>query len=169
MVLEFGVRLCSFFTFRPVKSGLISSPPLGRCPYSGNVEPWLPSVNQGSRRLPDWTIRPPLWLPFPRPSRSPTYTSTCFCAFGEDLDLQRLPDDSTSFSFSIGAYSYTTASEIDIGRNRKKITACAICVFLFTVWLVVFVSPYLYYTANLGPMLAFIYAGIVGIGLCLVM
>ncbi|GKZ28959.1 hypothetical protein AbraIFM66950_002206 [Aspergillus brasiliensis] len=31
--------------------------------------------------------------------------------------------------------------------------------FFLTVWLMVFVSPYLYYTANLGPMLGFIYAG----------
>jgi hypothetical protein len=70
MVLGFEVRLlCSFFTFRPVKSGPVSSPPLGRCPYSGNVEPWLPSVNQGSRRLPNWTIRPPLRPPLrPRPA-----------------------------------------------------------------------------------------------------
>lgn len=63
------------------------------------------------------------------------------------------------FNFSIGTYSYTIASEMAVGRNRNKITACAICVFFFTVWLMVFVSPYLYYTANLGPMLAFIYAG----------
>jgi hypothetical protein len=98
MVLGFEVRLlCSFFTFRPVKSGPVSSPPLGRCPYSGNVEPWLPSVNQGSRRLPDWTIRPPLRPPPQEHSRSPTYTSTCLYASGEDLDLQRLKDDSASF------------------------------------------------------------------------
>ena len=101
MVLGFEVRLlCSFFTFRPVKSGPVSSPPLGRCPYSGNVEPWLPSVNQGSRRLPNWTIRPPLWLPLRGPSRSPTYTSTCLYAFGGNLDLQRLPDDSEFFSLA---------------------------------------------------------------------
>ncbi|PMD52077.1 uncharacterized protein K444DRAFT_621209 [Hyaloscypha bicolor E] len=30
-------------------------------------------------------------------SRSPTYTSTCLYASGEDLDLQRLKDDSASF------------------------------------------------------------------------
>ncbi|KAI8242821.1 Hexose transporter HXT9 [Colletotrichum sp. SAR 10_99] len=63
------------------------------------------------------------------------------------------------FNFSIGTLSYTIASEMAVGRNRNKITACAIGVFFFTVWLMVFVSPYLYYTANLGPMLGFVYAG----------
>ncbi|KAL1861148.1 hypothetical protein Plec18167_002852 [Paecilomyces lecythidis] len=62
------------------------------------------------------------------------------------------------FNFSIGTLSYTIASEMAVGRNRNKITACAIGVFFFTVWLMVFVSPYLYYTANLGPMLGFVYA-----------
>ncbi|OJJ65799.1 hypothetical protein ASPBRDRAFT_667355 [Aspergillus brasiliensis CBS 101740] len=46
-----------------------------------------------------------------------------------------------------------------VGQNRNKITACSIGVFFLTVWLMVFVSPYLYYTANLGPMLGFVYAG----------
>ncbi|KAF3021120.1 hypothetical protein E8E14_013556 [Neopestalotiopsis sp. 37M] len=63
------------------------------------------------------------------------------------------------FNFSIGTLSYTIASEMAVGRNRTKITACSICLFFFTVWLLVFVSPYLYYTANLGPMLGFVFAG----------
>jgi sugar porter (SP) family MFS transporter len=63
------------------------------------------------------------------------------------------------FNFSIGTLSYTMASEMAVGRNRNKITASAIGVFFFTVWLLVFVSPYLYFSANLGPMLGFIYAG----------
>lgn len=67
------------------------------------------------------------------------------------------------FNFSIGTLSYTIASEMSVGRNRNKITACAIGTFFFTVWMMVFTSPYLYYSANLGPMLGFIYAG----GTCL--
>lgn len=63
------------------------------------------------------------------------------------------------FNFSIGTLSYTIASEMAVGRNRNKITASAIGVFFFTVWLLVFVSPYLYFSANLGPMLGFVYAG----------
>ncbi|KUJ17672.1 uncharacterized protein LY89DRAFT_718317 [Mollisia scopiformis] len=63
------------------------------------------------------------------------------------------------FNFSIGTLSYTIASEMAVGRNRNKITAAAIGVFFFTVWLLVFVSPYLYFSANLGPMLGFIFAG----------
>lgn len=55
------------------------------------------------------------------------------------------------FNFSIGTYSYMIASEMAVGRNRIKITACAICVFFFTVWLMVFVSPYLYTLPILGP------------------
>jgi hypothetical protein len=63
------------------------------------------------------------------------------------------------FNFSIGTLSYTIASEMSVGRNRNKITACAIGTFFFTVWLMVFTSPYLYYTAHLGPKLGFVYAG----------
>ena len=63
------------------------------------------------------------------------------------------------FNFSIGTLSYTIASEMSVGRNRNKITASAIGTFFFTVWLMVFTSPYMYYTANLGPMLGFVYAG----------
>ena len=61
------------------------------------------------------------------------------------------------FNFSIGTLSYTISSEMAVGRNRNKITACAMGVFFFTVWLITFVSPYLYYSAKLGPMLAFIF------------
>jgi hypothetical protein len=63
------------------------------------------------------------------------------------------------FNFSIGTLSYTMASEMAVGRNRNKITAAAIGVFFFTVWFLVFVSPYLYFSANLGPMLGFVFAG----------
>lgn len=55
--------------------------------------------------------------------------------------------------------SYTIASEMAVGRNRNKITACALGTFFFTVWMMVFTSPYLYYTASLGPMVGFVYAG----------
>jgi hypothetical protein len=32
-------------------------------------------------------------------------------------------------------------------------------VFFITVWLMVFTSPYMYYTGNLGPMIGFVYGG----------
>ncbi|PMD12677.1 general substrate transporter [Hyaloscypha hepaticicola] len=63
------------------------------------------------------------------------------------------------FNFSIGTLSYTIASEMAVGRNRNKITAAAIGVFFLTVWLLVFVSPYLYFSANLGPMIGFVFGG----------
>jgi sugar porter (SP) family MFS transporter len=63
------------------------------------------------------------------------------------------------FNFSIGTLSYTIASEMAVGRNRNKITASAIGVFFFTVWFMVFTAPYLYYDANLGPIIGFIYGG----------
>lgn len=68
------------------------------------------------------------------------------------------------FNFSIGTLSYTMASEMAVGRNRNKISAAAIGVFFFTVWLMVFIAPYLYYSANLGPMIGFIYAATATLG-----
>ncbi|KAJ6136746.1 hypothetical protein N7497_012450 [Penicillium chrysogenum] len=63
------------------------------------------------------------------------------------------------YNFSIGTLSYSIASEMSVGRNRNKITACAMGVFFLTVWLMVFTSPYMYYTGNLGPMIGFVYGG----------
>jgi hypothetical protein len=92
------------------------------------------------------------------------------------LGTTRLPDGSFSrgvgigivvlaycnivfYNFSIGTLSYMIASEMSVGRNRNKITACAIGTFFFTVWLMVFTSPYMYYTGHLGPMIGFVYGG----------
>ncbi|KAJ6183569.1 hypothetical protein N7485_002211 [Penicillium canescens] len=63
------------------------------------------------------------------------------------------------YNFSIGTLSYSIASEMSVGRNRNKITSCAMGVFFITVWLMVFTSPYMYYTGNLGPMIGFVYGG----------
>jgi sugar porter (SP) family MFS transporter len=63
------------------------------------------------------------------------------------------------YNFSIGTLSYSIASEMSVGRNRNKITSCAMGVFFLTVWLMVFTSPYMYYTGNLGPMIGFVYGG----------
>lgn len=63
------------------------------------------------------------------------------------------------YNFSIGTLSYSIASEMSVGRNRNKITSCAIGVFFVTVWLMVFTSPYMYYDGNLGPMIGFVYGG----------
>jgi hypothetical protein len=64
-----------------------------------------------------------------------------------------------AFNFGLGPLAFAVASEMSTGRNRNKIMSCAIVTFFFTVWVISFTSPYLYYSANLGPMLGFIYAG----------
>ena len=64
-----------------------------------------------------------------------------------------------AFNFGHGPLAFAIASEMSTGRNRNKIMSCAIVTFFFTVWVISFTSPYLYYSANLGPMLGFIYAG----------
>ncbi|KAL3463672.1 general substrate transporter [Aspergillus heterothallicus] len=63
------------------------------------------------------------------------------------------------YNFSIGTLSYSIASEMSVGRNRNKITSCAMAVFFITVWLMVFTSPYMYYDGDLGPMIGFVYGG----------
>ncbi|CAK7242892.1 MAG: hypothetical protein STHCBS139747_004395 [Sporothrix thermara] len=64
-----------------------------------------------------------------------------------------------AFNFSMGPLAYTVASEAAVGPNRNKIMSCSIVTFFFTVWVIAFTSPYLYYSADLGPMICFIYAG----------
>jgi sugar porter (SP) family MFS transporter len=64
-----------------------------------------------------------------------------------------------AFNFGLGPLAYAVASEMSTGRNRNKIMSCAIVCFFFTVWVISFTSPYIYYSADLGPMLGFIYAG----------
>lgn len=64
-----------------------------------------------------------------------------------------------AFNFGLGPLAFAIASEMSTGRNRNKIMSCAIVSFFFTVWVISFTSPYIYYTAKLGPMLGFVYAG----------
>lgn len=64
-----------------------------------------------------------------------------------------------AFNFGLGPLAYTFASEVAVGPNRHKILSCAIVTFFLATWAVSFTAPYLYYSANLGPMLAFVYAG----------
>ena len=64
-----------------------------------------------------------------------------------------------AFNFGLGPLAYTVAREMAIGRNQNKIMSASIIVFFITTWAVSFTAPYLYYSANLGPMLGFIYAG----------
>ncbi|TVY24779.1 Galactose transporter [Lachnellula hyalina] len=64
-----------------------------------------------------------------------------------------------AFNFGLGPLAFAMASECSAGRNRNKIMSCAIVSFFLTVWVIAFTSPYLYYSANLGPMLGFVYAG----------
>lgn len=64
-----------------------------------------------------------------------------------------------AFNFGHGPLAFTIASETAVGRNRNKILACSIVSFFLTVFVIAFTSPYLYYSARLGPMLGFVYAG----------
>ncbi|KAL1969237.1 hypothetical protein VTN77DRAFT_491 [Rasamsonia byssochlamydoides] len=64
-----------------------------------------------------------------------------------------------AFNFGLGPLAYTVASEVAVGPNRNKIMSCSIITFFLTTWVISFTAPYLYYTANLGPMLGFVYAG----------
>ncbi|KAF5529812.1 sugar transporter [Fusarium mexicanum] len=63
------------------------------------------------------------------------------------------------FNFSLGPLAYTINSEMAVGRNRNKIVSVSISVFFITVFIIAFTAPYLYYSANLGPMMCFVYAG----------
>lgn len=62
-------------------------------------------------------------------------------------------------NFGLGPLAFNNAGEMASGRNRNTIMSCAIVSFFFTVWVISFTSPYIYYDANLGPILAFVYAG----------
>ena len=64
-----------------------------------------------------------------------------------------------AFNFGHGPLAFTIASEMAVGRNRNKIMSSSIVSFFFTVWVIAFTSPYIYYSGGLGPMLGFVYAG----------
>lgn len=64
-----------------------------------------------------------------------------------------------AFNFGHGPLAFTIASEMALGRNRNKIMSSSIVSFFFTVWVIAFTSPYIYYNGGLGPMLTFVYAG----------
>lgn len=64
-----------------------------------------------------------------------------------------------AFNFGLGPLAYTWASEAAVGPNRNKIMSCSIVSFFLATWVISFTAPYLYYDANLGAMLGFVYAG----------
>ncbi|KAE8151357.1 general substrate transporter [Aspergillus avenaceus] len=64
-----------------------------------------------------------------------------------------------AFNFALGPLAFAYASEVAVGPNRNQIMSCSIVTFFLTTWAISFTAPYLYYDANLGAMLAFIYAG----------
>lgn len=64
-----------------------------------------------------------------------------------------------AFNVGLGPLAYTVAREMAVGHNQNKIMSASIVVFFVTTWAVSFTAPYMYYTANLGPMLGFVYAG----------
>lgn len=64
-----------------------------------------------------------------------------------------------AFNIGLGPLAYTVAREMAVGINQNKIMSTSIVIFYFTTWAVSFTAPYLYYTAGLGPMLGFVYAG----------
>lgn len=63
------------------------------------------------------------------------------------------------YNFGLGPVTYGVASEMSTGVNHNKIMSISVLVLYFSAWLISFTAPYLYYTANLGLMLGFIYAG----------
>ncbi|KAL4894861.1 general substrate transporter [Aspergillus ambiguus] len=65
----------------------------------------------------------------------------------------------TAYNFSLGPLTYGIAREMAVGANQNKIMSVSVVVLYVSAWLITFTAPYLYYTANLGPMLGFIYAG----------
>lgn len=64
-----------------------------------------------------------------------------------------------AYNFGWGTLGWVMAAETAVGPNRNKIMSCAIMTFYLTTWLTSFTAPYLYYDANLGVKLAFVYAG----------
>ncbi|KIW77409.1 hypothetical protein Z517_09855 [Fonsecaea pedrosoi CBS 271.37] len=64
-----------------------------------------------------------------------------------------------AFNFGHGPLAFTIATEMAVGPNRNKIMSSSIVSFFFTVWVIAFTSPYIYYNGGLGPMLGFVYAG----------
>ncbi|RDL40118.1 High-affinity glucose transporter ght5 [Venustampulla echinocandica] len=64
-----------------------------------------------------------------------------------------------AFNFGLGPLAYTVAREMAVGTNQNKIMSMSIVIFYFTTWAVSFSAPYMYYSAGLGPMLGFVYAG----------
>lgn len=62
------------------------------------------------------------------------------------------------FNVSLGPLAYTLNSEAAVGRNRNKIVSLSISIFFITVFIISFTAPYLYYSANLGPKMCFVYA-----------
>lgn len=63
------------------------------------------------------------------------------------------------FNFGAGPLAYTVAREVSVGPNQNRIMSAAIVSFYFWTWFITFTAPYLYYDANLGPMVGFVYAG----------
>jgi sugar porter (SP) family MFS transporter len=64
-----------------------------------------------------------------------------------------------AFNIGLGPLAYTVSREMAVGLNQNKIMSFSIVIFYFSTWLVSFTAPYLYYTAGLGPMVGFVYAG----------
>ncbi|KAB8076145.1 hypothetical protein BDV29DRAFT_200400 [Aspergillus leporis] len=84
----------------------------------------------------------------------------------------------TAFNFAWGPLAWTTASEMAVGRNRDKIYAVVVaCFWVQKILIDVIINkrltdiyadnrlgnrllPYLYYSANLGPKIGFVYTGL---------
>jgi MFS family permease len=62
-------------------------------------------------------------------------------------------------NFSLSPSCYAISAEVAVGRNRNTIVSCSIVINFLVVWLIAFICPYLYYSANLGPMICFVFAG----------
>lgn len=64
-----------------------------------------------------------------------------------------------AYNFGQGPLTYAVTRELSVGVNQNKIISVSIVALYFFLWLISFTAPYLYYDAELGPMVGFVYAG----------
>ncbi|SNX83427.1 related to HXT1 - Low-affinity hexose facilitator [Melanopsichium pennsylvanicum] len=61
------------------------------------------------------------------------------------------------FNLAWGPLAWVVASELAVGKNRSKIMSIGTACFWVVAWAVTFTLPYLFYNANLGAQIGWIY------------
>ncbi|PWZ00804.1 general substrate transporter [Testicularia cyperi] len=61
------------------------------------------------------------------------------------------------FNLAWGPLAWVVASELAVGKNRSKIMSVGTACFWICAWAVTFTLPYLFYNANLGAQIGWIY------------